>query len=579
MSIKKQLQISTACFVILALVILLMSFFTSRQVNEAVETNRMVDGLVKDMFELNSITNDYLRHHEELAQKQWKIKYSSLMSSLQQIQSRNWQEENVAKTMTRNLEDVRALFLQFVAIHDTQFDADKKAPVEWSKRLQGQFSVKLQFMNSSTFQLAEAANKAIIASKQRANIIFGVALVVITSTMLFFLVFIQRRVTTPLLNMHKAVETVAGGHFHYDLDLKRHDEIGSLSRAFKKMVNNLAKSYRFLKKEIEERKRSEENVRQQQDYLEKITNSMWDAVFSIKLPERRIEWANDSFIMFGYEPKEYLGNTTEFLYENKDDFMLFGKGLKGAVDLGKNVFATEMVLKRKNGKTFPADISVTFQRENGELIGAVSVVRDITQRRQEEALLQESEARFRGLFEKTDAISVQGYDRNRKLIYWNPASETLYGYTADKAMGKQLEDLIIPDRMREQVIAGVTAWVDGGSAIPSSELTLRKADGSSIQVFSSHVMFMNYKNEPEMYCIDIDLTALKQAEDTAAEYRDQLEEKVRERTTELQTVVNSMAGREMRMAELKEQIKLLQDQLAEAGLQPIAGAEPLTEKK
>ncbi|USF88035.1 hybrid sensor histidine kinase/response regulator [Candidatus Endoriftia persephonae] len=139
-------------------------------------------------------------------------------------------------------------------------------------------------------------------------------------------------------------------------------------------------------------------------------------------------------------------------------------------------------------------------------------------RRSDYTLLQESETRFRRLFENTAAISVQGYDRNRRVIYWNPASEALYGFTADEAIGQQLEDLIIPGEMREGMIAAIDAWIDDGTEIPSSEITLRRADGSPIQVFSNHVMLRTHNNEPEMYCIDIDLTERKRAEAQARQH-------------------------------------------------------------
>jgi len=68
-----------------------------------------------------------------------------------------------------------------------------------------------------------------------------------------------------------------------------------------------------------------------------------------------------------------------------------------------------------------------------------------------EEKLKNSEHRFRMIFEKTDFISVQGYDTNHKVTYWNSASEALYGYSEDEAIGQRLEDLIIPDTMRQQV--------------------------------------------------------------------------------------------------------------------------------
>ena len=53
-------------------------------------------------------------------------------------------------------------------------------------------------------------------------------------------------------------------------------------------------------------------------------------------------------------------------------------------------------------------------------------------------------------------------------------------------------------------------------------------------------------------------------------HRKHLEELVKKRTTELQKIINLMAGREMRMAELKETIKKLRTQVEEAGLTPVA---------
>ncbi|MBC7940745.1 MAG: PAS domain-containing protein, partial [Chitinophagaceae bacterium] len=58
------------------------------------------------------------------------------------------------------------------------------------------------------------------------------------------------------------------------------------------------------------------------------------------------------------------------------------------------------------------------------------------------------ENRFQRLLEGVHAVAVQGYDRRRRVIFWNDASTRLYGYTAAEAMGRQLEDLIIPAPMR-----------------------------------------------------------------------------------------------------------------------------------
>ena len=153
---------------------------------------------------------------------------------------------------------------------------------------------------------------------------------------------------------------------------------------------------------------------------------------------------------------------------------------------------------------------VQFQiPESGFLL---TLFHDITATKNADINLRESESRFRGIFESTPLISVQGYNRNREVIYWNHASEILYGYSQQEALGRQLEELIIPAEMQPEVIRLVNLWLNEGIPIPPSELTLRHADGSIVQVFSSHVLLNNMHGDKELFCIDIDLSKQKQAE-------------------------------------------------------------------
>ncbi|WP_245942623.1 sensor domain-containing protein [Candidatus Colwellia aromaticivorans] len=116
------------------------------------------------------------------------------------------------------------------------------------------------------------------------------------------------------------------------------------------------------------------------------------------------------------------------------------------------------------------------------------------------------------LLDAVDAIAVQGYDENRQVVYWNKGSEILYGYTSKEALGRKLEDLIIPEQIKKSVIAGIKNWLSNGVEIPSGELLLRRKDGKNIFVHSNHVKFTNQYNQKQMYCIDINLSDLKHIE-------------------------------------------------------------------
>lgn len=144
--------------------------------------------------------------------------------------------------------------------------------------------------------------------------------------------------------------------------------------------------------------------------------------------------------------------------------------------------------------------------EQGKVLGTVQ---NITNQKRDESALRESEKRFRQLFEQTPRIAVQGYDRERRVIYWNQASTHLYGYEVHEALGRRLEELIVPPAARNKVAGAINAWQLGGPPIPAAEVQLQCKDGRLVWVYSSHLMLRNSLDQVELYCIDIDLTQQK----------------------------------------------------------------------
>ena len=166
-------------------------------------------------------------------------------------------------------------------------------------------------------------------------------------------------------------------------------------------------------------------------------------------------------------------------------------------------------LRQFEGRTQPLGVQV------GDQAAVVFLARDITKRKQAESALRESELRFRSLLRNIPSISVQGYLQDGTTSYWNQASEQLYGYTAEEAIGANLLDLIIPPPMRNDVRAHMQHMFATGDVIPAGELQLQRKDGTPVHVFSSHAYIQVPGHPPEMFCIDIDISGRKAAEDEA----------------------------------------------------------------
>ena len=120
---------------------------------------------------------------------------------------------------------------------------------------------------------------------------------------------------------------------------------------------------------------------------------------------------------------------------------------------------------------------------------------------------------FIDLINGVPSVAIQGYNKNRELVYWNKASEIMYGYSYYEAIGNKLEDLIITAPMHEGVIKAISDWFTHGVIIPAGELVLKRQDQTSIHVYSSHIMLGEGTDNPEMFCVDIDLSEIASLKD------------------------------------------------------------------
>ncbi|ASG65583.1 GGDEF domain-containing protein [Idiomarina piscisalsi] len=125
---------------------------------------------------------------------------------------------------------------------------------------------------------------------------------------------------------------------------------------------------------------------------------------------------------------------------------------------------------------------------------------------------QTSEARFHKLFDDTQAMSIQGYRVDGSVVYWNAASERIYGYSTSEALGRSLYDLIIPHEMRDEVKRAVAWMFDNEEGIPPARLNLKHKDGTTVPVYSSHTVVSLPNDEPIMFCMDADMRSLEMAE-------------------------------------------------------------------
>jgi len=186
--------------------------------------------------------------------------------------------------------------------------------------------------------------------------------------------------------------------------------------------------------------------------------------------------------------------------------------------------------------------------------------------------LVESETRFRLISEMTsDYASQLKINKLGELeLDWNTEGfENLFGFSSkDLKKPSSWSKVVLPESVpvMEELIERTLA---GGDCEAEVKLKSKNGDVKWIS-FSSRPWINENGKIIGIHGAGKEITLRKKAEQELRKTLDTLEKRVEERTENLNTIVNAMAGREVRMAELKTVIHKLRKQIIDAGMTPVA---------
>lgn len=256
--------------------------------------------------------------------------------------------------------------------------------------------------------------------------------------------------------------------------------------------------------DITERKQSEEIAQR------------WQSVFSqTEFGLAHTNTADNTYLdvneayarMRGYTRAELIGQPVLMIYPSSERERIL-RVMEEVDRTGHYVFET--VHQRKDGSEFPVLMELTVIRNaQGQAVSRISYTTDITERKNAEAALQISEAKFRALAETSQA-AILIFD-DTQFVYANPACEVLFGYTPAEMIQCTIWDLIHPDS-RALAKQRRAARLRGEPIASRNELKARTKSGEARWVDYS-LGLIEFGGRPYRIATAFDITERKQVEE------------------------------------------------------------------
>ncbi len=185
-----------------------------------------------------------------------------------------------------------------------------------------------------------------------------------------------------------------------------------------------------LVRDISERKKAEEELRDSKEHYSALVENLADGVFQFK--EGVITWCNSNVEnIYGYSRSELVGMEASGFFPEDEDPSEYTRRVSTAIR-HNGVFRDTRSIQDRYGATKYVEYSVSQipDRDPGEL---VAIVRDITDRKRMEEALRESEEQYSALVSNI-ADAVFSY-RDGKMMWINDTIEQMLGYTQEEIIG------------------------------------------------------------------------------------------------------------------------------------------------
>ncbi|MBU0986757.1 MAG: PAS domain S-box protein, partial [Proteobacteria bacterium] len=266
------------------------------------------------------------------------------------------------------------------------------------------------------------------------------------------------------------------------------------------LENGIPVKARTIAHDITDRKLMERALKESERKYRLLSDNVRDVIWTRDMNLRLTYTSPSVMEQQGYTAEEAMARTPEETW-SPNSLKLVGKVLTEELEVEKqekkNLLRSrtlEVEVKCKDGSTIWTEAKMSFLRDqNGHPTGIIGVTRDISDRKQAEESLRESEEKYRTVLEANpDPVVV--YDIEGKVIYFNPAFTRVFGWTLAERLGNKMDVFVPEEAWRETKM--MIKKVLGGERFSSIETLRYSKKGEIIPVSVSGAIYKDKNGNP-----------------------------------------------------------------------------------
>lgn len=285
--------------------------------------------------------------------------------------------------------------------------------------------------------------------------------------------------------------------------------------------NKKPAGYRGIIIDISEQKRVETALRESEDKHRTFAELLPQIVFEVDADFRLIFVNNVAYAQLGFTPEEVakgMASPLSVIVPSQHDRL---KKNVEKIARGEPVTHEEYTYIRKDGSTFPALLYADPVYKNGKLTGFRGIVLDISEQKQADAALRESEEKFRLLVEVNQDI-IFSLDQDGRVLYVSPQVMDQLGFRPDEMTKRPFTEFIHPDDA-PQILHNLKTNLLKGSPSMSEQFRVRCRDGT-YRWYEDKTIYVSDRNSRKLAIGTIrDITERKAADDALFASRQMLQ--------------------------------------------------------